>query len=311
MSQEFKKQYPQSMVVIQNRVEDCFRGMTLDEKRLFILATSMVRTKNISSTNPLFVSSQYFAEECNIDISTAYSALEQATEKIFDRFFSYVKEDGSRVKIRWVSKVEYKAGRGGAKLYFTEDVLESLRTFDGDHPFTKYKKEIGLKLQREYSLNLYHIFKRYEKIGSEYIELPDLFEKLNLPISYTRIGNLKDRVIKPSLEEINLYTDLEVSCVNKKMGRSVVGLKFIIKQKTKATKKNVNDFPKLTQSQVHKYSKVLSYLPELSSLSTFSSYDAFSSWIAGILVNPKSVSESTAKKICCALINFTDFKESR
>lgn len=38
--------YPKDWVVIQNRVVECFKSMTLDEKRLFILATlSLVQQK--------------------------------------------------------------------------------------------------------------------------------------------------------------------------------------------------------------------------------------------------------------------------
>ena len=39
-------------------------------------------------------------------------------------------------------------------------------------------------------------------MGGFQISLDDLFEQLGLPESYRRIGNLKDRVINPSLDEI-------------------------------------------------------------------------------------------------------------
>ena len=36
---DIRKHYPKDWVVLQNRVAECFRGMSLDEKRLFIMAT--------------------------------------------------------------------------------------------------------------------------------------------------------------------------------------------------------------------------------------------------------------------------------
>jgi plasmid replication initiation protein len=61
----------------------------------------------------------------------------------------------------------------------------------------------------------------------------NLFEQLGLPESYRRIGNLKDRVIKPSLDEITANTDIDLTYENVKQGRSVVGFKFIVKEKPK------------------------------------------------------------------------------
>ena len=86
---DIKKHYPKDWIVLQNRVVECFRGMSLDEKRLFIMATPLARTTQISSNDPIFISSSDFAKECGIDISTAYTALETASERLFTRFFGY------------------------------------------------------------------------------------------------------------------------------------------------------------------------------------------------------------------------------
>lgn len=46
---DFKKQYPTDWVVIQNKIRECFKGMSLDEKRLFILATPYARTTKVKA----------------------------------------------------------------------------------------------------------------------------------------------------------------------------------------------------------------------------------------------------------------------
>ena len=98
MDLDIKKHYPKDWVVLQNRVVECFKSMTLDEKRLFILATPLARTTKISSNDPIFISSSEFSKECGIDISTAYTALETATNKIFTRFFGYTTSEGDQYK---------------------------------------------------------------------------------------------------------------------------------------------------------------------------------------------------------------------
>ena len=315
MELDVKKHYPKDWVVLQNRVVECYRSMSLDEKRLFIMATPLARTTKVSSNDPIFISSSDFARECGVDLSTAYTALEMASDRLFTRFFGYTAENGDRVKMRWVNKVIYKAGQGGSELYFSDEVLLLLREFDALNPYTKYKKEVVLRLKKDYSLDFYHLAKKHQTMGGFQISLDELFEQLGLPESYRRIGNLKDRVIKPSLEEITANTDIDLSYENVKRGRSVVGFKFTVKEKPKPKvietgrdKNTIDMFCKLTDAQIQKYSSILSKVSDISDLSTFPDYSTFAQWIANILRDPKSVREETAKRIFKALRTHTDFK---
>ena len=310
-----QKHYPKDWVVLQNRVIECYRSMSLDEKRLFIMATPLARTTKVSSNDPIFISSSDFARECGVDLSTAYTALEMASDRLFTRFFGYTAENGDRVKMRWVNKVIYKAGQGGSELYFSDEVLLLLREFDALNPYTKYKKEVVLRLKKDYSLDFYHLAKKHQTMGGFQISLDELFEQLGLPESYRRIGNLKDRVIKSSLEEITANTDIDLSYENVKRGRSVVGFKFTVKEKPKPKvietgrdKNTIDMFCKLTDAQIQKYSSILSKVSDISDLSTFPDYSTFAQWIANILRDPKSVREETAKRIFKALHSKTDFK---
>ena len=315
MELDIKKHYPKDWVVLQNRVVECFKSMTLDEKRLFIMATPLARTTNVSSGEPIFISTDEFASACGLEITGAYTALGVATKKLFDRSFGYVRADKKKVSIRWMYKTAY--GDGGSELYFTDEVLLLLREFDALNPYTKYKKEVVLRLKKDYSLDLYHLAKKHQNMGGFQISLDDLFEQLGLPESYRRIGNLKDRVINPSLDEITKNTDIDLTYENVKKGRSVVGFKFTVREKPKpksqliASEKDVKTvdlFCNMSDAQINKYSTILSKLPELSDLSNFPDYPTFAIWISGILRDPKCVREETAKRIFKVLHQKTDFK---
>ena len=315
MELDVKKHYPKDWVVLQNRVAECFKSMTLDEKRLFIMATPLARTTNVSSGEPIFISTDEFASACGLEITGAYTALGVATKKLFDRSFGYVRADKKKVSIRWMYKTAY--GDGGSELYFTDEVLLLLREFDALNPYTKYKKEVVLRLKKDYSLDLYHLAKKHQNMGGFQISLDDLFEQLGLPKSYKRIGNLKDRVINPSLDEITKNTDIDLTYENVKKGRSVVGFKFTVREKPKpksqliASEKDVKTvdlFCNMSDAQINKYSTILSKLPELSDLSNFPDYPTFAIWISGILRDPKCVREETAKRIFKVLHQKTDFK---
>ena len=316
MDLDIKKHYPKDWIVLQNRVVECYRSMSLDEKRLFIMATPLARTTKISSNDPVFISSSEFSKECGIDLSTAYTALELASERLFTRFFGYTNAEGDRVKMRWLNKVIYKAGQGGSELYFTDEVLLLLREFDALNPYTKYKKEVVLRLKKDYSLDFYHLAKKHQTMGGFQISLDELFEQLGLPESYKRLDNLKNRVIEPSLNEITANTDIDLTYENVKRGRSVVGFKFTVREKPKPKvietgrdKNTIDMFCKLTDAQIQKYSSILSKVSDISDLSTFPDYSTFAQWIANILRDPKSVREETAKRIFKVLRTHTDFKD--
>ena len=102
-------------------------------------------------------------------------------------------------------------------------------------------------------------------MGGFQISLDDLFEQLGLPESYRRIGNLKDRVINPSLDEITANTDIDLTYENVKKGRSVVGFKFIVREKSKPKLiaperdlKTIDMFCNLSDGQITMYSSILS-----------------------------------------------------
>lgn len=293
MDLDIKKHYPKDWVVLQNRVVECFKSMTLDEKRLFIMATPLARTTNVSSGEPIFISTEEFASACGLEITGAYTALGIATKKLFDRYFGYVRADKKKVSIRWMYKTAY--GEGGAELYFTDEVLLLLREFDALNPYTKYKKEVVLRLKKDYSLDFYHLAKKHQTMGGFQISLNELFEQLGLPESYQDLSNLKKRVIKPSLDEITVNTDIDLSYENVKRGRSVVGFKFTVKEKPKpkliapARDPNTVDmFFEMSDSQINMFGNQLSKLPELGKYAVGNEgYEALASRLKDMLKDPE------------------------
>jgi len=170
-------------------------------------------------------------------------------------------------------------------------------------------------LKKDYSFDLYHLAKKHQAMGQFEMSLEHIKNELGLPKSYDKLCNLKDRVMKPSLNEITTNTDIELTYENVKKGRSVVGFKFIVKEKPKPKliapqrdQRTIDMFCNLSDAQINKYSTILSKLSELSDLSNFPDYPTFALWISGILRDPKSVREETTKRIFKALHSKTDFK---
>jgi plasmid replication initiation protein len=259
------------------------------------------------------ITAEEFAIECGIKTHSAYTQLEVASRNLLKRNFSYTNERGKRVLSNWVIDCTYEDG--GIAIRFPEIVLLMLTEFDKLNPYTKYKKDIVLSLKKDYSFDLYHLAKKHQTMGGFQISLDDLFQQLGLPESYRRIGNLKDRVLKPSLEEITANTDIELTYENVKQGRSVVGFKFIVREKPKPKittperdTNTVDMFCNMSDAQINKYSTILSKLSELSDLSNFPDYPTFAIWISGVLREPTSTKEENAARIFKVLHQKTDFK---
>ena len=308
-----EKMYPVSTVAIQNRVTECFKSMSVDEKRILIMASPIARNIDASEQDSILISAQEFAEECGIKVNSAYKQIELASKKLVDRSFSYTNEKGKKVYSNWVIDATYEDA--GVSLRFTSVVLMMLKILDKYNPYTRYKKDVVLKLKKDYSIDFYHLAKKSEKLGSFELTIDSMFIEFGLPESYRDLRNLKRRVLKDPIDEINNHTDINLTYEPIKKGRSVVGFKFTIKEKTKPKlianerdTKTVDMFCNMSDAQINKYSNILSKLSELSDLSNFPDYPTFALWISGILRDPKSVREETATRIFKSLYEKTDFK---
>ena len=87
-------------------------------------------------------------------------------------------------------------------------------------------------MENKYSIRVYELLKQYGKIGKRNFDLVELKRILALEENqYARIYDFERFVLKPSIEEINKYTDLNVSYEKIKKGRKVVGIKYTIDSK--------------------------------------------------------------------------------
>lgn len=89
-----KKTYPPSWVVMQNNIQECFKSMSIDEKRLLILASPIARTTNATEKNSIIITANKFAQECDLKEHSAYKSLKTASKALVKRYFCYLDERG-------------------------------------------------------------------------------------------------------------------------------------------------------------------------------------------------------------------------
>lgn len=235
----YEKKYPANWVVMQNKIMQAFYQMSLNEKRLLLLASPIARLIGATQDDAIEITPADFARECNIKVNSAYGQMLEASQALMDRKFSYKNEKGKRVWVQWIIRSIYD--EACVSLCFTREVLLMLKVFDKKNPFTKYKKEYVLALTGSYSIDVYHLAKRNEGMakGQFYMSLEDYRHELGLVNTYTRINNLKARTLHPAIEEVNDKTDVKVSYQNRKRSGRVIGFEFTVKAKAKPKIKDV------------------------------------------------------------------------
>ena len=289
-----EKTYPVSTMAIQNRVTECFKSMSVDEKRILIMASPVARNIDATEQDSILISAQQFAEECGIKVNSAYKQIELASKKLVDRSFSYTNEKGKKVYSNWVIDATYEDA--GVNLRFTAVVLMMLKILDKYNPYTRYKKDVVLKLKKDYSIDFYHLAKKSEKLGNFELTIDSMFIEFGLPESYRDLRNLKRRVLKDPIDEINKHTDIDLTYEPIKKGRSVVGFKFTVREKTKhktitvqgRDKDTIDMFFKMSDSQINMFGNQLSKLPELGKYAVGNEgYEALASRIKDMLKDPE------------------------
>src|SRR5690606_24538799 len=116
-----------------------------------------------------------------------------------------------------------------------------------------------LSLSSASSIRLYELMKKWEYLGKWEITIEKLKDRLGIKQqSYSVYGNFKNRIIVPSINELNEKTDIQISFKEIKTGRKVVGFEFTIRHSPEKEIKLSNPEKKETEKP-----KVLSKQDEL------------------------------------------------
>ncbi|MDM1765933.1 MULTISPECIES: replication initiation protein RepM [unclassified Acinetobacter] len=259
----------------------------------------------------------------NVDRATAYQALKDASERLFNRYFTYdeVIDESlglyERMKARWVQKIGYIEKSASITLYLTPDVLSMVGQLK--EKYTYFQLCQMADLSSIHAIRIYEMLMQWRSTKTvPSITIEELRDRLGIqPDEYPRMYDFKKRVLDYAVKIINENTDIIASYEQQKSGRHITGFVFKFKPKpsksknTVAPKRDPNTvdiFTNITDAQIAKYSTILCKLGSISDLSNFPDYPSFANWIAKILRDPESANSIHAKRIFKALQTETDFK---
>lgn len=249
-----------------NNLIEASYALNLSEQRLILIAILAAREieKELTAETMLTIHASEYMKQFKLGRQSAYEALQAACDNLFERRLTYKTLDpvtGKKAvyKSRWVSKVGYVKEAACVQLIFAPDILQLFIKLE--EKFTRYELKQISQLTSVYSIRLYEILIRWRSTGKVYVPIADLREKLGLlEDEYSQMGDFKKRVLKVAIEQINKFTDIDVTYTQKKEGRTITDIEFTFFEKDtvlKLSDKAPESLYKLTAKQISYFAQKL------------------------------------------------------
>lgn len=229
-----------------NSLNEAHYFLTVAEYRILHMAFSTLAECDV---NPEFfrnvrftIRARDYMELYGVDRTTAYEALKEASERLFDRYFTYDELVDKnlmlyeRIKSRWVTKIGYQDSQAYITFFLSDDVLSMVGNLKEQYTYLNLYKLANLT--SIYAIRLYEMLMQWRKTKVvPVIELEELRLRLGITENeYPRMDNFKSRVLDMAINQINEFTDITASYEQIKDGRKITGFKFSYKDKVKAPK---------------------------------------------------------------------------
>lgn len=238
-------------VVKSNKVVEASYMLTLAEQRVLLACIAQIDSKaELTESYRFEITAAGVADLAGLDsLSNAYRDLKKATEKLYERSVIIDDPDPDNPQIqqrktRWISSIDYIPGEGKLVLSFSHGIIPYLSQLSKE--FTKYKLKHVARFESVYSIRLYELLVQWSSAGEREIEVEWLKNQFQVDDKYSRLGDLKKRVIDPAVEEINRHSNLWVEYGQRKVGRTVThfqfqfGLKNQPKERKRLTDEEIN-----------------------------------------------------------------------
>jgi plasmid replication initiation protein len=214
------------VVVKHNDLIDAAHRLSIYESRILLSCIAKINSKEILDPGLKFtLTVENIADLVGIEKNNAYTELREATDRLYQREIIFLQPSKrvSERRVRWVSQIDYIPNEGTIELFFTPSIVKLLSEITRD--FTQYKLENVLKFKSSYSVRLYELLCRWGGRNKQ-VELDWLRERLEIEDKYSRWDHFKDWVIEPAVQDINKFSNMNVSWESIKRGRKITAIKF-------------------------------------------------------------------------------------
>jgi Protein involved in initiation of plasmid replication len=153
-----------------------------------------------------------------------YKELDSIANKLNKKPIRIPNSEGGYIRAMFLSGYEIRPKTG--TVTFEISSLLKPHLLELKKNYTSYLLTYIPKLRSSYSIRLYELLHQYRRIGKRYFELEDIQKKVGS--NYPKYSNFKIKVLKRAQKELKALTDLSFVFHEKKEGRKVKGIEFII-----------------------------------------------------------------------------------
>lgn len=176
-----------------------------------------------------------FCRVCGIEASgNNYTELKKHLRAVSDKsaWIDSPTNPNQEILFRWIDTANLTKDSGILEIRLSEALKPFLLQLREN--YTQYDLIFTLSFKCKYSIRLYELIKSIHfDERKPYIKIYSLDEiKVLLGAEkYQRYQHLKEKVLNPSINEINKNTDKNISFIPLKQGKKVVGIKLIVETK--------------------------------------------------------------------------------
>jgi plasmid replication initiation protein len=248
------------LVVKSNALVEASYRLTPAEQGIILACIGQIRKdEEVTSQTMYKVSVSSYSGLTKTPTNTAYRDVKQAALRLRNREVriynlpngqGQIKNQQSVLVTGWVQSVIYSDKKGEVELRFNHDMIPYLTNLS--KCFTKFNLKTVADMSSGYGIRLYELLSQWRG-GEREVSLEYFCKIFMLNDKYSRIYDLKKRVIEPAIEDINKNSDLYVSWAQKKTGKKISHLIFKWKN-IKGKEKNTKNY-KITRQVIEKHAR--------------------------------------------------------
>jgi plasmid replication initiation protein len=225
-----------AIITLSNAVVNSAQCLTLSEKRLLMLAVSVVDPRVGKAEAHRIVSNiraEDYAETFGTDKNTAYEQLKAAADHLYDRsvFSREIDQKGRPVmtKMRWIGRIKYHPGEGYVEMAFHYEIVPHL--FELRRRFTSYHLAQAQALRSLYSWRLLEMIMQFKDSGWLQIDIEKFMDAMEATEKQRGdFNNVRRRMIEPAVKELREKDGWILTWQPIKAGRKVKALRFEFQQ---------------------------------------------------------------------------------
>ena len=231
------------LVVKSNRLIEASYRLGLNEQRIILYAICRCREeqKGLFPDLPVTITADSFVKQFpSVDKSNVYGQLKEAMNALYSRSVTIHDTDPATKKARvretrWISEKAYIDGAGHVQIVFTPEVIKYITRLEVE--FTSYQLEKVGHMTSAHAVRIYELLAQQRDIGTRTLNLAWLRDALQIEAGeYKLTANFINRIIEPSVDQINKHSDITVSYKPKKTGRAITDFVFKVRDKERKAK---------------------------------------------------------------------------